>query len=493
MSKRMRLLGRDGPVWQTGAAQSPLDVLREDGFVEINSEQMAISRFTFENETVLKVAARIAITEVMGGGVLITLKGKTLTGRLAEVQEQIWADFASKVLKNMWMYGFVVVGSQEHPDLVGIPYVVDLELARVFIRRSINGNADYAVFDTSAQSNPTAVMEPVPMLDVRVFEFEPPNSWGNLRSVAYQVWQRRDTLNHLLLAEKAAVSQNAQPMVLLQDTTPRQNELGPISDMTSEAHLRMLGQISSMQETIASISCTVNNNRGALTNPQNARDLSVAGGIKQAMMQNPLFNEAVQPISQPTRYLPQGYAVARGPEAREPSNLMDMLTNFEEMVGALLGVPRSFWAQFSGQKSSNSPDARLMYRSGQRFIKQRLAPLCTSVARWINTDAMAEAVVKEKEAQYISSVDDLISEIDIQVIFPGLPPEEELKEMFDVGMLSEEAYVTYLSKIHGIPLSHFNKAQTLPKHVPDPNMQAKVALLKAQQTGAPKKGKKRKQ
>lgn len=215
------------------------------------------------------------------------------------------------------------------------------------------------------------------------------------------MYQRRDTLNHLIDAEKAAVDQNARPMVLLQDLTPKPADTSLMADASSS---RLLTQITSMQQSLAQITCAVSNNQRTLQNPQTEEDFSVVGGIRQAMLQSPLFSEALQPSRNPTRYLPQGYSVARGPEAREPSNLMDMITNFEEMVGALLGVPRSFWAQFSGQKSSNSPDARLMYRSGQRFVKQRLAPLCTSIARWIHSEHLAEAVASESQVSLSSSL-----------------------------------------------------------------------------------------
>ena len=64
----------------------------------------------------------------------------------------------------------------------------------------------------------------------------------------------------------------------------------------------------------------------------------------------------------------------------------------------------------------------------------------------------------------------------VNVLFPGLPPEQELKAMFDDGVLKYTAYTSYLSQIHCIPFEHFNEKQVLPQHVANPNLVAETRL-----------------
>jgi hypothetical protein len=57
--------------------------------------------------------------------------------------------------------------------------------------------------------------------------------------------------------------------------------------------------------------------------------------------------------------------------------------------------------------------------------------------------------------------DDIESEIDVQVSFPGQPEDDVLNQFYQCGMLTYEAYINYMSTKHSIPIENFHKTPQL--------------------------------
>jgi hypothetical protein len=466
-------------------------------------------------ESVIRVASNISIAQLMGGGITFTMGENTMQGPRAIVYQQRWTSFAEDVMRSIWMYGFVAVGIRPDADYVGWPYALDMERVRVFVKRSYTRQATYIFHD--ANTDDDVVPDHAKVIHgLRVFEFEAPDWNGQLQSVVMQAWFSKDAINHLEAAEKTAVDQNARPVVYLENTQPPEPNAIPVfaNHANTEAMEDRMG-LRNVRDDISRLRAYMSNNRGAAVNGTQLDDLLTQRASTAGLVQSSALNERVR--------LPRGYRVARAQEAKEPTNLMPMYEAYGGIVAALFRVPHSMWAQFSGTRSNNNPDARIMYNEGQRYLKQLLAPLLTSVFREVYSEAlvMAEEHVligkerkrlreaadevrrlrkkrkkssapsdngsdseesehedlrrshDETDDKYIQEggistldLDELREMTDVQVVLPGLPPEDSLSQWHEIGLLTHEAYIDTLSKLHAIPLWFFHTHKpVIPAHI----------------------------
>lgn len=499
----------NGPMASLG---TPLHMVMSEGFVEISPRDLQAVRRFYDQETVVKVASGISLSRILGGGLLFTLGEKVMDGTMATIFQQLWSTFAENVMRSIWLYGFVAVGIRPHPVVKGVPFALDLQRVKVLMRRNYDGTAEYLFYNTD-RAMLGAYMEPTEIHGLQVWEFQPPSWDGHLRSVVRQAMIKRSCLDHLEAAEQKAVALNSCPVVHLEDTTPPETTAIRRFENTPSVNLESQQQIvgALMDElTVAKVQAQRQDVRKFLGS---SNDLS-----------------ETRPR---TRYLPRGYKVGRVSDAKEPGNFVFMTESYEELVGALFYVPRSTWAQFSASRSANNPDARLMFDDGQRSQKQMLSSLLTTVFRSIHeADLLAIEVTKgflpsrakptsrkrkheetsekprtaaaedtdddnhekaqkrlkaqgytyEKLPESSSSSKlklDAVASTDgdtssqgqyvLQVLLPGLPPQDTLMQLHEIGVLKQSALVETLSKIHCMPIWQFHKDKSqLPVHVSRP-------------------------
>lgn len=488
--------------------------LLERGFVEVSAEELRQCRNVMLGENVVRVASGIATAEMMGGGMQFSMGEKLLTGPLAMAYQHTWSKFATDVMRSLWMYGFVAVGVQPDAHLGAKPFALQLDEVMVLLKRSYDGRAQYVFFDTATALYDMNT-EPKMIPNLTVYESDPPTSRGSLVSVARHVIAGKETLQHLEQAERAAVLQNSHPTVSLESTLPPQD----LSTTLFSGSTDRPGQTN--DQAIAKVMDEVARIRTHLGNTQNLHtDGTREARLYNLLQQSPATAGLANELSRtaPMRFLPRGYRLATGPQAQEPTNLSYFYEAFEEHVGALFYVPRSFWAQFSASRSGNNPDARQMFNTGQKYHKQLLVPILNSVFQNIHgeglrqaqllrtkqqlkqakrkldavygksraskdeiseTSSVGEARRRETDAEkaedeeesaaakyQTEAVETLSTLSRVQISLPGLPPERTMMHWYELGLMRHSALISCLSKIHAIPEWYFNTQQAeLPPYV----------------------------
>lgn len=445
--------------------------LQNKGFVEVRWDQMETCRQFMLTESVVSLASRIATQNLLSGGMLFTAGDRFLTGSINDAYNTIWSSFLTNCLKSMWLYGFVVVALKTHPNplIKQQPFVVDLAQARVFVKHHIEHTRDYVVIDTSqCKTDPSAggMLGGVVMTDIMVFEFEAPDLTGSLTSVVLQCYTKRDTLNHLLQAEKDAVDQNSRPLMVMENVVPTMGNdstddavlnremteagafkgLGVRFDDLVQRHLQVTDELSHLKANISRAQGTYRSGGLGFVHADMRGDTHVNGKLM----------------------LPQNYRLARSVEAKEPSNLLAMLEEYQELVSAMFGVPRSMFVPTSLQRGAN-PETRYMFSQGQRYLKNLILPLLTTVFRFIHeTDVEEEVAVSLGDTKFddASFVSKMSQSTQMSVQLPGLPDIEHLVQLYEMGALTYTAFVDMVGKIHQIPRHAFHQgAAQVPGHV----------------------------
>lgn len=474
--------------------QDPTQLLRDKGFVPVSSGEMARMRNAMDTDPVFKVVSRIALSQVLGGGFEFEIGNRLVSGAHHDAMNVLWDRFVRQMMRSMWLYGFASVGLKEHEGLGWVPYTVDMETVEVYLKRYVDGTAEYILVDHSRKHAATHPMQPRVLENVQTFEMDPPTFSGELRSVAHHIIAKYEEIRFMVEANAIAVKKAACPTVYLENTEPPVTDdqglfnVGGISD--AAMHKDILG----MQNSLARVTAIVENSLGsglqAVKQEGLASSYSAAKNIRSSLLNHPLLNQSLQGrTDDPVVYLPRNYRVARTTEAKAPSGMQDTLESYEEIVGSLLGVPRSFFSQFSNSKSGNNPDARLTFRSAQRRLKQFLVHLLSELFRW-SLQTLADAVEidsaifsnegadSKKEGEEEQDGEDTendararkpkktrkrkrntststAKESGARVGLPGLPDEEQLMLFHEAGLLKPKVLNDYLSQIHGIPRDAF--------------------------------------
>ena len=225
-----------------------------------------------------------------------------------------------------------------------------------------------------------------------VFELDPPNRHGDLQSKVLQCMRVGELKHHLDRAEVVATTRASNPAIVMNRKDPpvrrgsqtfatsavRPGSGEPVpgvEEVAPEDHEEML-RVEAYSNWV---------NRGGVPGmprtPQgfyDAMDLSRAKHDGVALR----HTERVR--------LPVHYELTHQVPALEPKHYMDVVAGYEERVGMIFGVPRSFWAQFSANKATNSQASMLCAYSGRccevtrcvLMLPGRTRGSCTAACNW---------------------------------------------------------------------------------------------------------------
>ena len=428
--------------------------LSEEGFVRLSHEAIEQIHAMYIADRTVRIASETSLSSLLNGGIMFRLASNTMEGPAADSMANAWLPFVRRVVGSLWKYGLVVWGTRKCSVLGSVPFVVDLLLVSVYMKRELDGTAEYVVMEREPSGNQS---QPRIITDVRVYESQAPNSTGGIESIMRTIMRAGQRLQLAEELEDRAASINANPELTLENTQDPEDDAGALfgdvpNGLPGQRNLHRSHPITTALNELAFYRLA-------------ARNMALPGAPASSAPYIPL------------RYLPRGYRATAVTQVNGPTYVENLRESYEEMVGALFGVPRSFWAQFSAARSSNSPDARLMHENQQRALKQTLVPFLSTVFRATHGKTLPEVAnaYKKRESseetrvayrtghtEIITGVDSIVTDSvlysaqDIDVTLPGLPPIERMLTYYELDLVSPDAMVSLISQVHGIPLKEMN-------------------------------------
>lgn len=210
-------------------------------FKHIPHSQIMAVRQLYETEPLIYTVCHIALAGVLGGGVVFHRKNMQLHDQAHDFYARVWSNFIREALFSMWQYGFVGVILEPHSTYRAVPRVLDMQQVDCRIKRDMTGRTQYIFLEQSASAvaqilgakGLMSLETPIP--HVMVFEMDPPDAQGNLRSRAALAWRERQLITHILRAETMAASHMSNPPLVMQRAVPV-DALSAHVDISQVAH-----------------------------------------------------------------------------------------------------------------------------------------------------------------------------------------------------------------------------------------------------------------
>lgn len=462
--RKVGSLGR-GSIGDEKRRNTGLPFIISSNRVALNGFHMDAVKSVIQADATLRTVVNVAMSSLLGGGVLLVRNGKQQHDLESDFHSRAWLNFTRKLLVSLWMYGIAAVVVEPHEKFTGIPRILDLSMIDVSMTRSIAGTTKYTFTVRSDLSpmeinikdaHPTRTATGIELSDVLVYEFDPPAEDGSIQSVFMHVVRQREELEPIIRAERVAVALASNPVVYVQKIEQKFSS-EPMPSQPVIAGLRTAGLRSEATASNVDLLKRVRA-RTALLNATGGSEL---GGDESSCFDQTgtVISDRGRPIPRvisvldiPRATLPVNHQFANQQGAREPSNMMMLVMNFEERVGSLFGVPRSAFAAVRGGSAQDDPMGRETFGIFQRALKQRIIPILQSVHSHIFSDIeMWEAVT----ADGATDSNDIRMAAAVRILLPGVPPLQDMTGWYMTGVLAPESYIGYLSKLHNMPITDF--------------------------------------
>lgn len=464
-------------------------------FRSLNSQQIRDAEEYYDSNPFIKAVANLSIQELLGGGIVFPSSSPM---GLEQHLSSTWMRFARMLIRSLYVWGIAAVVIEDEDVTGGTPKVLDLGMCNVKVYHTVMNDNQYMFFMDDLSTaimgdyGQTGQMNPEAMLDRQievhaVFELDPPTREGLITSKVMQCMAVGELKHHLDRAEVIASARAANPALVMYRKDPPIKK-GTQTFATDNVVPNGLSSVPGISEVsakdreemdrVAAYSAWVNSG-GTPGLPRTVQ------GFYQAMDLSRSRHEGASLSHTERVRLPQHHELARQNPATEPKHYMDVVAGYEERVGMIFGVPRSFWAQFSANKATNSQDARLMFSGMQLALKQNILRFLNLTYRMIHGEShIAQLVATAAE----HGVEYALKEGKHDLELPGVPPPDVVRQLMLEGVLTFEAYRRYVSTLYGISEESLHKTPQLTLHelngLEDPNQVAAEGAAEAEAAAA---------
>jgi hypothetical protein len=473
------------------SAPSPSD-LPAWKFKEVSKAQIQAVDALFCAESLLRTLSEISLAGLLGGGVLFRRKGFSLQSSSKALYADAWMRFIRELTLQLWKYGFCGVVCVPHPTLKATPHCIDPHQVRIHIHTNVVGQNQYiftkerdpeggsvqAPFLGKEDALPTTGLghvfldEPIP--GVIVLEMDPPDRYGMLQSKATFAWRERQFLSHVMRAEAMAVSGMANPLLVVEKNQVKfRPDLQPagtvgLQNRTGQAAVDHAQRLAERNHGPAVVEAALLN-AGHQIQQTHTRNQFGTFAQDLALLSDELGDPAAThlatfaafgdnaPMTQRLR-LREEETGHTHTQPREPQHLLDILIGYEERLGGLWGVPRSMFAHTQGGHGTDDPNGREMFKAAQRQLRQIIIPMLTNLFRHIYSAKHHLDIVALNTADTAAKASE---ETDMEIVLPGMPPFEILREWWLQGVLKFEAYRDYLANMYSMPTTDFHEEPQL--------------------------------
>lgn len=418
-----------------------------DRFVFVAPNQIA-AVYSFAQNTILRTAFSLIATSLLEHGVDIRHPLLPDADGDRDWFSSAWSEFAEEVLYNFWIYGFVICVADTDPVHVSRPRVVPIDGLDVEIRYDDMGRRAYRVSSRLEPGHYAAPSQRV-LSNVLVYEMQPPDRYGNLRSKIACLFADWAFLAHVTDSFTLATRERARPSLALEckdvpfdnknirtaESAPAPGALASIPrDMTEYEYLA--------QQRVAHIAQMVNQGKSPdAVYSTDVRVVTLADG-------------------QMVKYLPIDKRLVANTPADVPPEFDALRRDFAFRVGALFHVPVA--ALFNetgltvGRAAAGENTVQMtIFEQQKRKLTALLTPLMRDMficSRATSFAALSSSMAglhapreRKREAlrQALSTV---------RVTIPATPAPADALQLYALGLFKWKALRSAMSRTMNIPL-----------------------------------------
>ena len=432
-------------------------------YTQIDTEQIQACKETYTSSPLLQSVIDIVINNVVGGGVLIELRGRDNSDGRKRFHNTVWKEWITQLLLDLFVYGFSIAVVKPWPTYVGAPARVDITQARVMFKSDIYGQREYVVLDSrgihglhdkSTRHQPSITVSTPAMLgggdpipDIHVFEYRAPDARGNLTS---KVWSLVPEIMHY----HSLVDMNRQIAYRMTQTEVILEKKETKFDINNLS-IQIPTDINTQGPGTDPIYYTRSEFEQDKLTVTNAARLD--RGLPPLNQATSMQMERVDAID--FVHLPENHTVGTQITRAPYPDMEEERARLESTIGGLFGVPRSMFEPAAQNRTTSNQDNRVVFREAQNYIKHLLQPMIQTMFLHINRTLFTYGVIGRNNSALLDDEKDDAAKGKalVKVSLPGIPPPEVLDQMYMTGVFKYDAYVNYLATMWGIPVDCFNE------------------------------------
>lgn len=384
---------------------------------------------SFHNSTLLQMCRQMINTHLLNNGIEFCKGGcKTSTMKMdAEVEELVdekWIPFCSDAIDSILCFGFCVVSYEGN-----FPSVLKQGTYRIKVDIKRNEYVWHVLTVDEAEGE-------IPNAEVfNIFGMEPRID-GKLTSPIAKIIPRLMFLKRMRETCVDMELRRANPYVYseIRENNSSQRQEGVDYDFYADA-----GATESRDEMQFS------RNKSAVQMLEKQKELYEQYMGRAAAIQ------AQQKLSNIVQ-LPMGHHVVNPQMTSGRTDLVNLHKLIQEEVCAVVGVPRSMmFADSGGVHRSDDEGIHNSFMHTLLWYKKKLSVMLSEIYNKIYT----EKIMKEVDFTKEKNVYEAKKKYRIQVFFPVTPfvPNDQLRRLYEQGVISWDSYATYALRNTSLPLS----------------------------------------
>jgi hypothetical protein len=434
-------------------------------YITVNAQQLQLCRSMYFKSPTLQSIVNIVINNVVGGGVLIDIKGYKTDDARKQFHNRVWKDWVTDVLFDLLCYGFSVSVIIPHPKYIGIPRVLKLAFGQVYFKDDIYGQRKYVVVDQSfIGREPFAYRsdfnfggDPVP--DTIVFEMNPPDENGNLLSKfmtalgpLFHYYNTINTNRQILqrnlmtevITEKPKHKNTPEDISLALPNEP----LDRVCDTMTPIQVHTSELVNDMRTVQLADALNKGANRSTIANSiLGSGDITTESHGHLTLINLPDERVARMQLQR----------------AHHPS-IEEERISMETQVGTVFGVPRSMFEPTGKDRVASAGNNRAIFEESQRSTKLLIIPMITSMFVKVHYKLFTRSAIANALASVFLDTnvpDEESNKPLVDVSLPGIPEQQDVERLYCTGYLKREAAIAYTSARLGIPLACFEEKEVI--------------------------------
>ena len=398
----------------------------EKSFI-INSTDMEYLYNSFHNSTVLQMCRMMLNSHLLNNGIEFC-KGDCkdsmkISAELQSLVEERWIPFCSEAIDSILCFGFCVVTYKGN-----FPSILKQGMYRLKVIITDNEYI-WKVFST--------VEVDKELLDCEVFSHfgMDPRIDGQMTSIVTKVLPRLMFIKRIRETCIDMELRRAQPFVYseIKESNSTQRTEGVDYDFYADS-----GASDTRDEMAFS------RNKSAVEMLEKQKELyEQYMGRRAAVKASQKLNDVVQ--------LPMGHHVVNPQMNTGRSDLVNLVKIIQEEICAVVGVPRSMLFADSGPTTADNEGIHNSFMNTLIWYKKKLGVMLSDIYNKIYTeDIMKEVDFKKEKDAFEAKRKHMVKEF-----FPVTPfiPNEQLRLLYEQGVISWDAYATYALRNVSLPLS----------------------------------------
>lgn len=402
----------------------------EKSFI-VNSEEMTYVYNSFHNSPLLEMCRQMINTHLLNHGIDFctgNCKQIQLDAEMEELVDERWIPFCSDAIDSILCFGFCVVTYEGN-----YPSIMKQGTYRLKVDIEKNDYVWHILSVDEADSE-------IPNTEVyNIFGMEPRVD-GKLTSVVSKIIPRLMFLKRLRETCVDMELRRANPYVYseIKESTNTQRKEGVDYDFYADA---------GANETRDDMQFS--RNKSAVQMLEKQKELyEQYMGRAAAVRAQAQLNNVVQ--------MPMGHHVVNPAMTTGRTDLVNVHKLVQEEICSVIGVPRSMmFADSGGIHRQDDEGIHNSFMHTLLWYKKKLGVMLSDIYNKLYTDKIMKSVDFEKE----TNVYEAKKKHKVEVFFPVTPfiPNEQLRLLYEQGVISWDAYATYALRNVSLPLTDKQK------------------------------------